>query len=373
VAVAAKRFVDIEHALRWAYRDELPKRGRTAVPRQALNERVWSPYLFPAGYPQASPSFREATDGGPSGGYADGWSCEPGFHVDEGPPYPDALVIDAAVEDLRAWRGHGFGPDDPAGLTSGFEGGIAEVTRGHPPTRPPAPIDHLQAGVEAVAMMPGLIFGHARVGTRPGPWRGSPPKWSQELPRLVIEKGRNGKDRVLIDERFVEVYEQYKGTERLTFVPERELPPKTPIGNFYVEAVACPPTRKGLYRSGAYRPLVWDPPPGPIVTQRAEYAAWRMGLEILHQALEGRLTSIAPLPAAAPWRRWAGEGEAHGRVPELFKALRNEPYRRETREQVARRRQAAKRRLEHDLRAEQTRPVRPPATGRRDNNGTDGA
>jgi hypothetical protein len=46
-------------SLRWAYRDELPKRDRTAAPRHALHERVWSPYLFPAGYGETSPMFRE--------------------------------------------------------------------------------------------------------------------------------------------------------------------------------------------------------------------------------------------------------------------------------------------------------------------------
>jgi len=78
-AVPAKRFVDVEYALRWAYRDELPKRDRTAVPRHALNEGVWSPYLYPAGYGDTSPMFREGVGGGPSGGYVEGWSRDPGF------------------------------------------------------------------------------------------------------------------------------------------------------------------------------------------------------------------------------------------------------------------------------------------------------
>jgi hypothetical protein len=69
-----------------------------------------------------------------------------------------------------------------------------------------------------------------------------------------------------------------------------------------------------------------------------------MGLEILAGELAGRLVSVAPLPAAAAWRPWAGQRDSHGRPPELFKALRTEPHRRITREQAAARRRAAQRR-----------------------------
>jgi hypothetical protein len=96
-----------------------------------------------------------------------------------------------------------------------------------------------------------------------------------------------------------------------------------------------------------------------------------MGLELLHQALSGRLTSIATLPPAAPWRPWAGEREAHGRPPELFKGRRDEPYRRVTREQEAARRRAVQRRR-LGVRTEETRPISAPAPRRRDD-GTNSA
>jgi hypothetical protein len=76
------------------------------------------------------------------------------------------------------------------------------------------------------------------------------------------------------------------------------------------------------------------------VTERAEYAAWRTGLDILQRELEGRLTSTAPLQAAAPWRPWGWEGELHGSRPQLGDEL----YRRETREQAAAKRRALQRR-----------------------------
>jgi hypothetical protein len=82
-----------------------------------------------------------------------------------------------------------------------------------------------------------------------------------------------------------------------------------------------------------------------------------MGLEILTGEVEGKLSSIEVLTPAAPWRPWAGETEIHGRPPELFKALRNQPFRRQTREQAAARRRAAlRRRLQ--VRTEETWPTR---------------
>jgi len=59
-----------------------------------------------------------------------------------------------------------------------------------------------------------------------------------------------------------------------------------------------------------------------------------MGLEILAGELEGRLSAIAVLTPAR-MAAVAGQGEMHGRVPELFRGQRDEPHRRITREQEA--------------------------------------
>jgi hypothetical protein len=339
----AKRFLDVEYALRWAYRDELPKRH--ALPRRLgthTQERVWSPYTFPASYPEVSPSFREATAGGPSGGYADGWSRDPGFPQALGEPHPNAIVIEAAVKALEAWKGHGFGPD-PA--QSGLMDGIEHMD-----------IDHVQAGMEAVAAMAGIVSVNARAATRP--------RWSRKLPEPFPDNGQNGKPRVLIDETFVEMVDR-KG---VYYEPTRD---PEPGAITFTKAVPIRSIRAGLYREGAYCPLLYRPSPAGVVAQRAEYAAWRIGLEILAGELDGRLNSIGVLTPAAPWRPWAGQDEMHGRPPELFKALRDEPYRRETREQVAARRRAAQRRS-LQVRTEQARPVMRAPGGRRDNNGTNG-
>lgn len=353
----AKRFLDIEYALRWAYRDELPKQH--APPRRLgahTQERVWSPYTFPAGYPEVSPSFREATAGGPSGGYADDpWSRDPGFPQALGEPHPDAIVIEAAVKALEAWKGHGFGPN-PA--ESGLMHGIDHMA-----------VDHVQAGMEAVAMMAGIISVHARAATRP--------RWSRKLPEPFPDNGANGKPKVLIEETFVEMVDR-KGVyyEPVSSFDKGSGPPPGAIT--FIKAVPTRRIRAGLYRHGAYCPLLYRPSPAGIVAERAEYAAWRMGLEVLAGELEGRLSAIAVLTPAAAWRPWcfdrgsAGEGEQHGRVPELFRALRDEPYRRETREQAAAKRRAAQRR-QIEPRTEQTRSMTGRRGSREGGNGTNGA
>jgi hypothetical protein len=204
--------------------------------------------------------------------------------------------------------------------------------------------------MEAVAMMAGLVAVHARAGTRP--------RWSRELPEPFPDIGENGKPPVLVDEVFVEKVDRHG----VYYAPDRNPPPRAIT---FVQAVPSPHIRKALYRTGAYCPLIYRPSPAGIVRERAEYAAWRMGLELLQASLEGALSSLAPLPPAAPWRPWAGEREAHGRVPELFRGQRDEPYRRLTREQEAARRGAAQRRR-LQVRTEETRPVRAPPGRRRD-------
>ncbi len=244
---------------------------------------------------------------------------------------------------LEAWQGHGFGPDPTA---AGLMHGIDHMS-----------IDHIQAGMEAVAAMAGIIAVNARAATRP--------RWSRKLPEPFPDNGQNGKPRVLIDETFVEKVDRHG----VYYEPDANPPPGAIT---FVQAVPSPHIRKDRYRQGAYCPLVYRPSPAGVVAERAEYAAWRMGLQLLQESLEGALFSLAPLSPAAAWRPWAGQGEIHGRPPELFKALRDDPYRRLTREQeAARRRAALRRRLQP--RAEETRPVMRAPGGRRDNNGTSGA
>lgn len=290
----AKRFLDIEVALQWAYRDELPKRqhggrfGIAAVTGMAM--------------------FRQVADD-------DGAGREPGFPAALGDPHPDSPIIEAAVRELAGWAGYRFDDDIIAGLSAGLPV-TAETVE--------------QAAMEAVAAMAGIVAVHARAGTRP--------RWSRERPEPFPERGPNGKPKVLIDETFVATIDR-KG--RVRYEPADHAQPDDIS---YVEPVPCPPVRKDRYREGAYCPLIYKPTPARLITERAEHAAWRVALDILHDGLSGRLTSIAPLPAAAPWRPWLDDADVHGPPPQLFAALRDAPHRRLTREQQAAHRRLAPRR-----------------------------
>ena len=83
---AKRRVMDIEDVLAWAYRDELPKGYRSAR-------------LDNVGYFSTSPMFSMVA----MGGRVDNWSREPGFPAAMGEPHPDALLIDAAVQRLKAF------------------------------------------------------------------------------------------------------------------------------------------------------------------------------------------------------------------------------------------------------------------------------
>ncbi len=158
---------------------------------------------------------------------------EPGFPAALGEPAADAILIEEAVKGLAAWAGHGFGPDDAAGLMHGID---------H------MDVDHLQAGVEAVAAMPGIVTVHARAGTKPN--------WPRELPAPFPDRGANGKPRVLLDEIFVETADD-RG--RVRYEPN----PDPPAGAVdYRAPVPSPPLRKGIYRTGTYCPLVLPACPG---------------------------------------------------------------------------------------------------------------
>src|SRR5258708_38814561 len=91
----AKRFLDIEAALRWAYRDELPKRQHGG---RYDTRNLTGMMSDPAG---AELVRRDAQD--------DDDRCrEPGFPAALGDPHPDSVVIESAVKHLGDWAGYRF-------------------------------------------------------------------------------------------------------------------------------------------------------------------------------------------------------------------------------------------------------------------------
>jgi len=85
---APKRVLDIEKALSWAYREELPKRER----RLAFENAIYGPRLQP------SPLARTLALATP----IDCWSGGPDLRGDSEDADPDALAIEAAVHQLGA-------------------------------------------------------------------------------------------------------------------------------------------------------------------------------------------------------------------------------------------------------------------------------
>jgi len=310
-AVSAKRFLDIEAALRWAYRDELPKRqhgGRYDTRKLTAGSMS---------------RLAAADDERPAD------QREPGFPAALGDPHPDSIIIESAVKHLGDWTGYRFGADRMDALTSDL----------------PLAIDPAVVAIEAIAAMSGTVTINARMATRP--------KWSSDKPTARWTVGPNGKPKVLLDEIFVQVID---GRGRVFYEPARE--PLAPDAIFYRETIACRSIRKDLYREGAYCPILWRPDPVRLLSERAEHCAWHVALEILSAELEGQLGALAVLSPAAAWAPWLSSHEdIHGQPPELFVGLREAPYRCETREQVAAKRRMAQRRTLHER--EETR--QPPA------------
>ncbi|SRR5258708_306833 len=99
--------------------------------------------------------------------------------------------------------------------------------------------------MEAVAAMAAIVAVHARVATRP--------KWSRELPEPFADTGLNGKPRVLVDETFIEKFDRHG----MFYEPTRDHP--EPGAITFTQPVPCRSIRAGLYREGAYCPLVFRP------------------------------------------------------------------------------------------------------------------
>lgn len=238
--------LDIEEALKWAYRDELPKHG---------NDRDRGPG------PYVSPMFRMCALGGP----VDNWSREPGFPAALGSPHPDAIIVAQAVQDL-----------EPADLD------ITGFARAY--GMDPVGID-VDAIAEAVlGNLTTLVSLRARSGSRPG--------WQDGIETQPVRSPANGKPLV---------FQKVKATIEIngsSYDVERD------------EPVHDNKRRSGTYPVGAFAKITYDPGRVAHYTERAEYAAWHAALVFLAEKLEGVLTSLRPIRPSAPARPWLGEKDA---------------------------------------------------------------
>lgn len=214
--------------------------------REELPKRREGDDGMPRAYRSISPMFAMAA----LGGRVENFSREPGFPLAMGDPHPDALLVEAAVLGLVRFVDHRF--DGPLGLLTDL----------------PRDLDEHAAMAGAMSQIVDLVRIKARLGSRPT-IQASP------IPAAII--GRNGKPQVMIATA--------RGEE------------------------PCGAKDKDRYPTGAYCPLHWDNPK-TILIERAQYAAWWAGIDLVAHELSGKLATIGVLPPSAAQRPWAGELDA---------------------------------------------------------------
>jgi hypothetical protein len=268
-----RRLVDIEDALIWAFREELPKRSPDGNV-VALGSSV-------------SPMWRY----GVFGARIDNWSREPGFPAVLGDPHPDAIAIESRCSRSSASKA----------FRSMTRRGSRSASRGFAPGRvradPHYPAEFNVAGIigEASNMIVGWVANGARLRKRP--------EVDRELPKPARVLASCGLRPLVLRE----VMMRNKADGRL-------YPALQPCTSFSL--------RRGgrSYPNGAFCPLDWIPNPKSVLRDRAEFAVWRFALEVLAGELVD-LESMTVLPPSAPLRPWAGDRDI-GKPPALFTGLR---------------------------------------------------
>jgi hypothetical protein len=270
---------DIERALAWAYREELPK----LVEGDGTIGGVRSAWSGVSTYARLLTVIDDNRYG-----------VVPNL-AERGEPHPDALVIGDAVNALEA---HCAGPFEPPEGWDPFEDfdlgedGPAFARRG---------LDRLTAldrdgegrSIRRLKETPGrLVLKHAILG--------GAPDWASEPPERRWLVGANGKPTW-----FRKVVQHVTTATGSVKAIEHE------------EHVADPRRVKG-----AYRKAVYEPDPAEIARERAEYELWRAALDAVAEALDGALTSMAVRPSTRPRRPWT---EPQGDGPRVLRDFAQGP------------------------------------------------
>ena len=252
-----RKLCDIEDALVWAA-GELARQGRPGqrAPLRALVGRhdaeLLGHAMRPASFPSVAPMWRPGI--GREGGFGD-------------PPHADALIVGEAIERLR------FAPPPCAMSEADLTFGLGFA------------LDAAGALRTALANVANLMLVHGRLASRP-PLRLEPPE-----PRAKLAP--NGKPGAWRREVWAEpTFGDHTQAQR------------------EVEVAVSALKRRNHYPDGAFGVVEWEPRPQELVDERAEYAAWRAGLEWLAAGLAGALETRTVLPPRAAWRPWAGDVEA---------------------------------------------------------------
>ncbi|MBP2494964.1 hypothetical protein ABID82_007175 [Methylobacterium sp. PvP062] len=248
-----RRRMTIEEALRWAIRDELPKRRADAPIRGPM-----------------PPAMHAMWRAGAFGGPIDNWSREPGMPPAMGDPHPDAITIEAHLQVLsetlqRAAAGSAVCPLDLSPYPMQVE------LRGR------ASLDVLIS--TAMHATPAWLVTSAIRGTRPD---------VGGRPECEPSKSENGK-----------ITLWHKVSKVAGFGPDGE-----PWHVTHEERTA--PLRAGQYPTGTYCKLAWTREGVEVLEEQLRYAYWRAALVYLVPSLQF-LTSIEVLPPRAPIAPWLGD------------------------------------------------------------------
>lgn len=356
---AVKRLADIEHALQWAYRDELPK-----SPTYAGDDTHTLPGLESWMGRLADLGCR----------VDEGIRDEPGFPIAMGEPCRDAVIIDAMVQGLKRFAGHTLEPDP------GIADGLADVDASAamrrasdqlvaavitcakqgrrpwlsgPPTPGPVPSHH-EYGQPAVMAIEQYVEigpdGTAAVAERVV--RADRPR-----ERGIYRTSRDGRYRMGRQGRdgVVEVIDAGRRT-----VWQRRLPREREVGRVAAalarrEAVAEAHALMAAVNAvpgveclevKPHCPLRYEPALASIALERAQYAVWVTALDVLADELAGRLETVGVLPPAAPVAPWMGQRE-HA-APAFAPSRHRASGRNDGREQARERRTKAGRRATQD-------------------------
>ncbi|MFG1414040.1 hypothetical protein V5G24_23345 [Xanthobacter sp. VTT E-85241] len=257
--------IDIEHLVRWAYCDELPKVGRPT----SLVAAIRSGWSSLSRYGELLTVVQEPD-------ILNQWGLVP-LEVEGGDPHPDALAVAAAVEDLAKLDvelPEGWNPLTDMGDLG--EEGAEAVRRG---------LDRLspltEEGRRKVRQpLSRLVIRQAILGCAPA-WEAGPPV------RRVVS-GANGKPRWF---------------RQITHLSPGAFGPVASV----VEIDGFNGSRQRPF-PGAYRKFELVPDPAPIVVERGEYELWIAALGCLAETLADQgLSAHLVHHSARPARPW----EAH--------------------------------------------------------------
>jgi hypothetical protein len=252
------RTMTIEAALRWAYRDELPKQpARVRPPEEA--GKPWNKVSSVGDYGTVIDSMSDAEN--------EFGLCP--FAQAETAPHPDAVELHAAVcrlDGLDLALPDGWNPLSDCGM--GDEALAAA-------NRAAATLVYAdRTGRSRLKIPPRLLIQRCAIL--------GPPIWETEMPVRREFTGPDGRPRWF----------------RRVTIPIGE------GGHPYEIEVDGYDTKRKRAHPDAYRRFMWEPDPASIAADRGKWELWRACLDALVDDRDLRLETISLSPSALPWRPW---------------------------------------------------------------------